>query len=83
MTAGVVTACVGGVIRDIAAGVPSILMRHELYVTASLFGAAQFVLVADMGSAAPWPALLGFAAGFAMRGAAIRWSITLPPHRGH
>jgi uncharacterized membrane protein YeiH len=32
---GVMTACVGGIIRDVLAGEPSILMRPELYVTAA------------------------------------------------
>ncbi len=32
---GVVSACVGGIIRDVLAGEPSILMRPELYVTAA------------------------------------------------
>lgn len=82
VAAGVITACIGGVIRDITAGVPSILMRHELYVTAALAAAALFVGLAMAGLIAPWPALLGFCLGFALRGAAIRWSITLPPHRG-
>jgi len=30
---GVMTACVGGIIRDVLAGEPSIVMRPELYVT--------------------------------------------------
>ena len=83
IAAGVITACVGGVIRDVIAGTPSILMRHELYVTASLFAAALFVVLSLLGLNAPWPGLVGFVLGFALRGAAIRWSITLPPHRGH
>lgn len=81
--AGVITACLGGIIRDITAGVPSILMRHELYVTAALFAAGLFVALTGSGLAAPWPAILGFGLGFAVRGAAIRWNITLPAHRGH
>ena len=32
---GVLTACAGGIIRDVLAGEPSILMRPELYVTAA------------------------------------------------
>ncbi|HAN89816.1 MAG TPA: hypothetical protein DCQ48_10835, partial [Erythrobacter sp.] len=32
---GVITGCVGGIIRDVVAGRPSILMRPELYVTAA------------------------------------------------
>ena len=83
VAAGIITACVGGVIRDITAGAPSILMRHELYVTAALVAAAVFVGLSMIGLAAPWPASLGFGVGFAMRAAAIRWNITLPPHRGH
>jgi uncharacterized membrane protein YeiH len=81
--AGVITACIGGVIRDITAGVPSILMRHELYVTTALLAAAAFVLLTRMQLAAPWPMLVAFVLGFALRAAAIHWKLTLPAHRGH
>ena len=30
----------------------------------------------------PWPATAGFLTGFALRGAAIRWGLTLRPHPG-
>ena len=40
---GVVTACMGGVIRDIVAGEPSIMLRNELYVTAALLAVVLFV----------------------------------------
>jgi uncharacterized membrane protein YeiH len=82
ITAGIITACIGGVIRDITAGAPSVLMRHELYVTAALVAAAAFVGLTSIGVAAPWPAILGFSAGFVLRAAAIIWRLTLPPHRG-
>ncbi|MEW9854126.1 trimeric intracellular cation channel family protein [Novosphingobium sp. M1R2S20] len=82
VTAGIITACLGGVIRDITAGVPSVLMRHELYVTASLAAAGVFVSLHALGFAAPFPSFAGFVAGFALRGAAIRWQLALPPHRG-
>jgi uncharacterized membrane protein YeiH len=82
VAAGVITACIGGVIRDITVGVPSILMRHELYVTAALVASALFVGLASMELAAPWPAALGVVVGFALRGAAIQWKLSLPPHRG-
>lgn len=83
VAAGVITACIGGVIRDITAGVPSILMRNEIYVTASLCAALIYVLLTTVGLVAPWPATIGFALGFAIRGVAIRWRIALPLHRGH
>lgn len=82
-TAGIITACIGGVIRDVTAGVPSVLMRHELYVTAALVAAATFIGSTVAGASAPLPAILGFASGFALRGAALRWRLALPPHRGH
>ena len=83
VAAGVITACIGGVIRDITAGVPSILLRNEIYVTASLFAAILYVVMTTAGLPAPWPSTIGFAMGFAMRGIAIRWQLALPLHRGH
>jgi uncharacterized membrane protein YeiH len=77
---GVVTACMGGVIRDMVAGAPSILLRHEIYVTAAVLAAGLFVALTAAGLPAPVPALLSAAAGFTLRGAAIRWGLALRPH---
>jgi uncharacterized membrane protein YeiH len=82
VAAGIITACLGGVIRDITAGVPSILLRHELYVTAALAAAGLFVALSEAGVAAPLPAIVGTLAGFLLRGAAIQWNWSLQPHRG-
>ena len=83
VAAGVVTACVGGIIRDMVAGAPSVLLRHELYVTAALLAAAMFVALASLDAPAPWPAGIAAGLGFVLRGAAIRWHLALPPHRGY
>lgn len=83
IAAGVVTACIGGVIRDISSGTQTIMMRHELYVTPALVAAILFVTAKAIGMAEPWPSLLGGGIGFALRAAAIRWNLALPPHRGH
>ncbi|HEX7873141.1 MAG TPA: TRIC cation channel family protein [Sphingobium sp.] len=80
--AGIITACMGGIIRDIVAGVPSILLRHELYVTAALIAAGLFVGLTIADVPAPWPMLVGAAAGFLLRGAALHWKLSLPPHPG-
>src|SRR5678815_3147404 len=40
---GVLTATFGGVIRDVLAHEPSVLLRRELYVTPALMGATTFV----------------------------------------
>src|SRR4051795_8280873 len=49
---GVMTACVGGIIRDLLAGEPSILMRPELYVTAAALTAGLFVGLILLGAPA-------------------------------
>ena len=79
---GVVTACVGGIIRDVLAGEPSILMRPELYVTAAALAAGLYVLLDVVGVAAGIAAPVAALAGFALRGAAIQWKLHLPAYRG-
>ena len=78
---GVLTACLGGIIRDVLAGEPSTLLRPELYVTAAALSAALTVglLAAGAPGAAAGPAAA--LAGFALRGAAIRWRISLPNYQ--
>ncbi len=79
---GVVTACVGGIIRDVLAGEPSILMRPELYVTAAALASALYVALFLLG--APVAVAAGVAAteGFALRAAAIHYRLALPAYRG-
>ena len=81
---GVLTACFGGVIRDVLAGEPSVLLRREIYVTCALIGAAVYVVLDALGLRDVWTGLLGFAAAFAVRAGAIRYGWTLPafPGRG-
>ena len=77
---GVVTGCVGGIIRDVLAGRPSILMRPELYVTAAALAAALCAAgtIAGLPLFVVWA--VAAAAGFALRGAAIVWSLELPAY---
>ncbi|SOB79235.1 Uncharacterized membrane protein YeiH [Sphingomonas guangdongensis] len=79
---GVVTACVGGIIRDVLAGEPSILMRPELYVTAAALASGLFVVLTVLGLPPLAGASLAAAAGFLLRAAAIRWHLRLPAYRG-
>ena len=79
---GVLTACAGGIIRDVLAGVPSVLMRRELYVTPAALSAATLVALAIAGVDA-WPAAIVAAlAGFALRAGAILRGWSLPQYRG-
>jgi uncharacterized membrane protein YeiH len=77
---GVITGCAGGIIRDVLAGQPSILMRPELYVTAAALSATLCALgtLAGLPLWAVWTAAA--LAGFGLRGAAIVWSLELPAY---
>jgi uncharacterized membrane protein YeiH len=79
---GVLTACAGGIIRDVLAGRPSVLMRHELYVTPAALSAGAFVALTLAGFNLWTAAALSIAAGFALRAGAISRGWSLPPYRG-
>jgi len=78
---GVLTACFGGIVRDVLAGEPSILMRPELYVTAAALAAGLFVGLSLLGAAIWLAAAVGAMAGFGLRGAAIARGWSLPGYR--
>ena len=79
---GVLTACAGGIIRDVLAGEPSILMRPEIYVTAAALSSALFVALTVVGLAALPAAAIAFVAAFALRGMAIARGLKLPGYSG-
>lgn len=78
---GVVTGCVGGIVRDVIAGEPSIIMRPELYVTAAALSAALCVSGGAAGLPREFVWIGAASAGFALRAAAIRWRLALPAYR--
>jgi uncharacterized membrane protein YeiH len=77
---GVLTACFGGIVRDVLAGEPSILMRPELYVTAAALAAGLFVALTLLGLPVVVATAAGALAGFAMRGLAIARGWKLPAY---
>ena len=80
MLMGVITGCIGGVIRDVLAGRPSIIMRPEIYVTAAALASGLCASGAWLG----WPRELVWSgaalAGFALRGCAIAKGLALPSY---
>ncbi len=78
---GVITACVGGIIRDVLAGEPSILLRPELYVTAAALASALFVLLLWLGASVAIAAPLAVLLGFGLRALAILRGLKLPAYR--
>lgn len=79
---GIITACVGGVIRDVLAGVPSIILRPEIYVTAAALAAALSVGLILLGMPILWASAIGTVAGFALRALAIIRGLSIPAYRG-
>lgn len=80
MLMGVITGCIGGVIRDVLAGRPSIIMRPEIYVTAAALASGLCAAGAWLG----WQRELVWTgaalAGFALRGLAISRGLALPSY---
>lgn len=77
---GVITGCIGGIIRDVLAVRPSIIMRPEIYVTAAALASGLCAAGAWLG----WPRELVWSgaalAGFALRGYAIATGLALPSY---
>ena len=80
---GVLTAAFGGIIRDVLAEEPSVLLRREIYITAALLGAALFVALQLAGMMTWWAAGIAFAAAFGLRALAMARGWSLPGFKGH
>jgi len=79
---GALTACFGGVVRDLLAGEPSILLRREITVSAALLAATVFVVARVLGLDV-WPAaIVGAVLGFGLRAGALAWGWSLPAFPG-
>lgn len=80
---GVMTGTFGGILRDMLASEPSVLLRREIYVTAALASAATFVALHRSGLA---PDSLALAAavlvGVVLRAGAILRGWSLPGFHG-
>jgi uncharacterized membrane protein YeiH len=75
---GALTACFGGIVRDLLAGQPSILLRREITVSAALLAATVYVVLRAL-ALEPWPAAIAAAVcGFGLRAGALRWGWSLP-----
>lgn len=79
---GVLSATFGGVVRDVLAGEPSVLLRKEIYVTAAVAGAGLFVLVRLINLPDGLAVALGVAAAFGLRAGALAWGWRLPGFGG-
>jgi uncharacterized membrane protein YeiH len=77
---GVLTACLGGIVRDVLAGEASILMRAELYVTAAALSAAMMVGLLLFRVEPTVAGAIAASAGFLLRAGAILRGWKLPAY---
>ncbi len=78
VTMGVLTATFGGILRDVFAGEPSVLLRREIYITAALLSATLYVAGRGLGFDPITCGAVAFVAGFGLRAGAILYGWTLP-----
>jgi len=79
---GVLTSTFGGIIRDVLAEEPSVLLRRELYVTPALIGAGVFVGLDALAVPLIVAGVMGFIAAFAVRAGAILFGWQMPGFPG-
>jgi uncharacterized membrane protein YeiH len=78
---GMLTGTFGGILRDVLANEPSVLLRREIYVTAAMLGALASIAAAAFGESQFLSASLGFGVAIAIRGSALAFGWTLPTYK--
>jgi uncharacterized membrane protein YeiH len=75
---GVTTGVVGGIIRDILSGEIPLILRREIYASASLGGALLFAILSHLGLPTPFIVFVATLIILAFRLAALHWNLALP-----
>ncbi len=75
---GVMTGVAGGIIRDILSGEIPLVLKAEIYATASLCGAITYAILIRNFPAMPMPAPAAIIVVLGIRLAAIHWKLSLP-----
>jgi len=78
---GIFTATLGGILRDMVAGEPSVLMRREIYVSAALVGACLYVILERFGINPLFAGLSSALIAFVVRGGALYFGWNLPVYK--
>ena len=75
---GVLTAVLGGLLRDVMINEVPLVFSSELYATAAWFGAITLIILDALGVHATVAAWAGILVCIMVRLLAIRWKVTLP-----
>ena len=83
VTMGVLTGIGGGLIRDVLAGRPTLLMSREIYATPVLLGCVAFVLIRNAAPSIPYAGAIAFVIIFGVRALAIHRHLEMPAWLTH
>jgi uncharacterized membrane protein YeiH len=75
---GVLTGIGGGLLRDVLAGRPTLLMSREIYATPILLGCAVFVVLREYTPSFQYAAPVGAAVIFVIRALAVWFHLEMP-----
>jgi len=75
---GVATGVAGGIIRDVLSGEIPLILRREIYASASLLGAALLALLTYLQFPSPLRVSASILAILIIRLAALHWKLSLP-----
>jgi uncharacterized membrane protein YeiH len=78
---GILTGTMGGIIRDTLGQEPSVILRREIYVTASLAGAICYVVLTGLELDQVSASVISFGLVFVVRGLAITKGLALPVYK--
>lgn len=78
---GVLTACGGGMIRDVLAGVVPLVFRREIYAIAAFAGAGLYGVLARHTDFDNWAMVAGLLTAFTLRGLSLRYDLSLPIYK--
>jgi len=80
---GILTGIGGGLIRDVLAGRPTLLMSRDIYATPILLGCTVFVLLRGLTGTFAYAGFAGAASAFTLRALAIRFHLQIPAWLTH
>ena len=78
---GMMTGTLGGILRDVLASEPSVLLRKEIYISAAMAGAVVFIIADSVGVPLLLGAGMGFLVAFCIRAGALAFGWTLPQYK--
>lgn len=75
---GLLTGVAGGMVRDVLARRVPMVLRREVYATASIAGGVVYVALVALATPPGWAIALALAVTLGLRLAAIHWRLSLP-----